>query len=239
MSETYSKHANICTKFYSLTNNAADVAQFAFNHISAASGQSALFVGGMFDVAAKLRDLGLQITATDYTDEMVNLGKVALPESTVLRADLKSLSFTREFELVFVLGRVFTHMLSDEDLHKAISGCCNALVPGGKIFADNYESCKIQTTNYFNGQISCSDSTSSITRNSSTSLSSERPHIVCWTACYSGEIENKSFEFTDSMEHRAFTREDFASHLNQRGLTVLKQGDNFDETSFYTVAVKT
>ena len=65
---------------------------------------------------------------------------------------------------------------------------------------------------------------------------SELPLIVIWRARYLGEIEGQSFAFEDSIEHRAFSRAEFASYLSQTGFRLLEQGDNFDEASFYTLA---
>ena len=44
--------------------------------------------------------------------------------------------------------------------------------------------------------------------------------------------------FQDEMLHRAFSRSEMKQLLEENGFLVLDQGDNFDETSFYTVAEK-
>ena len=238
MSDTYTQHALICSKFYSLTVDSNAVASFIYSLLKAVPGQKTLFVGGMFEVAAGLVDLGLNITAVDYTDEMVAVGSSALPKARILKADLKDLNFSPQFDSVVIIGRVLTHMISDADLKSALKGCHRALLPGGVLLADNYESSKIQKTNYFNGQISCSDGVVEIVRSSKTELVSTSPHVVNWQANYSGRFQQQEFAFSDSMEHRAFSRTEFATELTAASFEVLEQGDNFDETSFYSLARK-
>ncbi|MFN8389922.1 MAG: class I SAM-dependent methyltransferase [Bdellovibrionota bacterium] len=214
------------------------MATFAFNTIEAHPSQRALFVGGMFDIAGELTGRGLVLTVVDYTSEMVEIGQQRLPEIDVARADLRDLPFDREFDLIFVIGRVFTHMLNDFDLTRAIRGCFRALKPGGRLLADNYESSRIEVTNYFNGVLEYENAGAAIVRRSSTRRISESPRIVRWDAEYSGRFGSEPFRFQDSMEHRAFERAEFAEHLRLADFDVIAQGDNFDETSFYTVAAR-
>jgi ubiquinone/menaquinone biosynthesis C-methylase UbiE len=236
MSDTYARYAAICTKFYELTTNSASTGEFVFQKSQASPGQRVLFVGGMFGVAAALLAKGLSVTVVDYTDEMVEIGKDRVPGATVSKADLRALPFESEFDLVLVVGRVFTHMLTDDDLSHAIKGCKRALRKGGALFADNYEDTRVQQTSYFNGQIEGKDHSSHIVRQSSTTRLSEKPFIVRWDAEYSGTVEDRTFSFRDSIEHRAFSRPEFTQYLEAAGLRTVAQGDNFDETSFYTLA---
>ena len=238
MSDTYTEHAAICAKFYELTLQSQSVAEFLFEKIQAASGDRALFVGGMFEIARALVERDLLLTAVDYTEEMVEIGTRRLPDSSVIKADLRSLPFNSEFDLAFVIGRVFTHMLDSFDLRAAIQSCKRSLRSGGKLLIDNYESSRIQSTNYFNGEVRCYDDDTYIVRRSTTERLLADPYIVRWNAEYSGQFQGKSFRFTDSIDHRAFTRSEFASALEQEGLEIIEQGDNFDETSFYTAAIK-
>jgi SAM-dependent methyltransferase len=236
MTNTYSQHAEVCTKFYELTLDAPAVADFVFEKIGGVSGQRALFVGGMFDIAASLLVKGLDMVVVDYTDEMVALGRSRLAKALVVKADLRTLPFESEFDLVFVAGRVFTHMIQNTDLIAALESCKRSLRPGGRIFADNYEISRIQKTNYFNGEVECQNEDARIVRRSTTEMISSDPFIVKWDASYQGHLYQNEFSFSDSMHHRAFSRSEFASYLSSVNLRVLQQGDNFDETSFYTTA---
>ena len=238
MKNTYTQHANICAKFYSLTLDALTVGQFIFQASRSTPGDKILFVGSMFDIAKYLIGKGLDLTLVDYTDEMVKLAKIALPQIRIEKADIKAMPFEQEFDLIFVVGRVFTHMISETDLLLAIKSCKRALKPNGKLFVDNYEDSRIQKTSYFNGKISCQNETCKIIRNSTTTLLSQIPFVVKWDAKYSGNFEGTDFEFSDTMEHRAFSRKEFGDALVKSGLKVLEQGDNFDETSFYTLAAR-
>ncbi len=238
MTSTYTNHAHVCAKFYSLTLNPKETADFVFKNSRAVSGQHALFVGGMFDIAKALKERGVIITLVDYTDEMIEIGKEKLPGVSVFKSDLRELPFSDQFDIVFVIGRVFTHMISNDDLRKAIVSCKNSLKVHGSIFADNYEDSRIQTTDYFNGRIECEDSTCKITRDSTTIKLSDSPRIIQWDADYSGHMEGVNFNFKDSMNHRAFSREEFASELKRYGFVIEEQNDNFDKTSFFTLGRK-
>ena len=83
------------------------------------------------------------------------------------------------------------------------------------------------------------DSESTITRTSTTERVTDSPLVVNWRARYSGEIWGKPFTFDDTIEHRAFSRPEFASCVSRAGFQVIEQGDNFNETSFYTLAQRT
>jgi SAM-dependent methyltransferase len=238
MTKTYSRYADICAKFYSLTINSEETADFIFNNSRVKPGQDALFVGGMFDIAHCLNKRGLNITLVDYTDEMVEVGRSKLPQVPIAKADLRELHFENQFDIVFVVGRVFTHMLSQDDLSKAILSCKKSLKNGGHLFADNYENTRIQVTPYFNGEIQCTDSNSKIIRKSTTTKISDFPYIIRWDADYSGHMKGENFNFSDSINHRAFSRSEFATDLEKLGFSVVQQGDNFDETSFFTLAKK-
>jgi SAM-dependent methyltransferase len=154
----------------------------------------------------------------------------------VLRADLREIPGDGEFDAVLVVGRVFTHMVTNQDLRSAVDSCRRALRPSGRLFADNYEDTRIQVTKYFNGSIQVQDDRCTIKRDSTTELRSTSPFVVDWRAEYSGVIEGEPFRFSDSIPHRAFSRAEFAEHLGNGGFQVIAQGDNFDETSFFTVS---
>lgn len=129
-------------------------------------------------------------------------------------------------------------MISNEDLDRAIVSCKSSLKRNACLFVDNYEDSRIEVTNYFNGEIVCNDNDSTITRVSSTTRISDSPRIVRWDARYSGVMDGSSFNFEDSIEHRAFSRAEFSQVLQKHGFVVEDQSDNFDETSFYTFARK-
>jgi SAM-dependent methyltransferase len=238
IADPYSTHAAVYTKFYQLTLDSGSVSEFIRAKSEARLGQRALFVGGMFELAAGLLSSGIAVTVVDYTDEMVELAKRRLPNCPCQRADLRNLPFDSEFDLVFVVGRVFTHMITDGDLLAALDSCRRSLKPGGRLLADNYEDTRIQKTHYFNSTIKVADKDSEISRVSTTEFVSSSPFCVTVRASYSGNLHGQDFEFDDVIAHRAFGRTEFARHLSDGKLRVIDQGDNFDETSFYTVALR-
>ena len=235
MNATYTKHAAICSKFYELTVDSEQVAKFVYDAVEAKPGERALFVGGMFGVAAALMARGLETVVADYSPEMVAVGRAQLSGARVVQGDLESLDVGGDFDLVLVVGRVFTHMLTESQVASALQGCHAALRSGGRIFADNYESSRIEETSYFNGTVVGKAGDTEIERRSLTKRVSELPHVIRWSATYSGVFDGAPFEFNDSIDHRAFARREFAEKLEHAGFTLLKQADNFDETSFYSV----
>ena len=236
MACTYERHAKICHKFYQLTVDATNVAKFILARSLAQPPARALFVGGMFDIAAALSRDGFTLSLVDYSREMVALGRAAHPDLQVEQADLRALPYQAEFDYLFVVGRVFTHMISDQDLLSALHSCRRALRPAGCLFFDNYESSKIRVTEYFNGEIVVKSDQGIIKRVSSTSLISKSPCVVEWQAHYSGSLDGDDFEFSDMIEQRAWSRSEIAPFLNETGFRQVSQGDNFDPTSFYTLA---
>lgn len=236
MTDTYREHGEVCAKFYQLTLDSNAVAAFLLQNSPARPPEKALFVGGMFDIAGALHRHGLDITVVDYTPEMVALGRKALPGIRVEQADLKELPYENEFDHVFVVGRVFTHMIPNEDLRLALASCRRALRTGGYMFFDNYEDSKIRVTSYFNGIVRAESVDFAIERNSTTRLLSESPYVVSWQARYTGNIKGKDFDFSDSMEHRAWSRSEILPFLEESQFQLIRQDSNFDETSFFNLA---
>lgn len=236
MNNTYARHAAICAKFYELAVDRHAVEDFILQRSGVKPGHRALFVGGMFEIASCLFRHGVDLTVVDYSAEMVSVGRKHLPDVKVEVADLRSLPFENEFDFVFVVGRVFTHMISDEDLRLAVRSCHKALRRSGKLFFDNYEDSKIGLTNYFNGELCVRDETAEIRRRSTTTRLSDSPLVVLWEATYTGILDGKPIEFCDAIEHRAWSRGEIQPFLKQAGFELLAQGDNFDETSFFTLA---
>lgn len=234
MSSAYTDHSDVCARFYQLTVDSCSASRFILERSSPKKGQKALFVGSMFDIAQALVDHGLVLSIVDYSDEMVQLAQKRFPDLEVARADLKNLPFKNKFDIIYVVGRVFTHMITNADLVSAIQGCRRALVPGGYLFFDNYEDSKIMVTNYFNGEVVGESSGDIIKRTSSTELISKTPYIVLWKARYQGRYQGVPFDFSDTMEHRAWSRKEIGTFLGKAHFEIVDQGDNFDDTSFYT-----
>jgi SAM-dependent methyltransferase len=238
-SNLYSDLAEVCVKFYDLSINPKKVAEFFDKKISRFNPKKILFIGGFFEVAKELIIKGYDIVVADYTKEMVDEGKKRLPKIKVVKGDIRDLPFENEFDMVMVIGRVFTHMYSDEDVEKALQSIRKCLKIKGILVFDNYEDSKIRKTNYFNGIITVKDDDIEIIRESSTELISEKPFIVNWKATYLvKEGKGKTQEFHDEMDHRAFSRQEIKNLLEKNSFKHIEEGDNFDETSFYSIARK-
>lgn len=234
----YSDLADVCVKFYDLVIDSKKVAEFVDSKIKKYSPKKILFVGGFFNVAKELIKKGYDITVADYTDEMVEEGKRRLPNTKVVKGDLKDLHFENEFDAVLVIGRVFTHMYTDDETDQALQSIRRSLKPNGITFFDNYEDNKIQVTDYFNGIIRAKDGNIEIIRNSSTELISKSPLIVNWKATYILKEGGNVKEYNDEMEHRGYSRQEISDFLEKNGFTQIENGDNFDDTSFYVLARK-
>jgi len=234
----YSDLAKICVKFYDLVIDARGVADFVDRRISRFKPEKVLFIGGFFLVAKELIEKGYSLTIADYTEEMVEEGKKRLPGTRVVKADIRDLPFENEFDAVVVIGRVFTHMYTDDDLRKALQSIGKSLKTGGILLFDNYEDTKITRTNYFNGRISVKDDDTEIIRDSSTEMVSETPFIVNWKATYTVKEDGKVQKFDDAFEHRAFSRQEIENVVGKNGFKQIEVGDNFDDTSFYSIVQK-
>src|SRR5277367_50349 len=134
MNQTYGTNSGICTRFYDLVYDADQVAQFVLDKVSSLPVKKGLFIGGMFLIARQMISRGVELTISDYSDEMIAQGKRRLPDAEFVRADLKSLPFENQFDSIFVVGRVFTHMLTDSDAQNAMRGIHRSLKSGGFIF---------------------------------------------------------------------------------------------------------
>ena len=237
-SNLYSNLAIVCTKFYDLAVDEKKVAEFVESKIGKFEPKKILFVGGFFLVAKELLGKGYDLTVVDYTDEMVAEGKKRLPNTRIIKADVRDLPFKGEFDAVLVIGRVFTHMYSNDDANKALQSIRKSLKPNGILLFDNYEDSKITKTNYFNGKICLKEKGVEITRDSTTELISTEPFIVNWKATYTLKENGKSRRFKDGIEHRAFSRKEIKELVEHNGLKQIENGNNFDETSFYSIARK-
>ena len=133
MNRTYGTHSDICTRFYDLVYDPDLVARFILDKLDPLSAKSGLFIGGMFLIAKQLISCGIDLTISDYSDEMIVQGNQRLPESNFVLADLKALPFKNQFDSILVVGRVFTHMLTDLDASNALRGIYESLRSGGII----------------------------------------------------------------------------------------------------------
>ncbi len=236
MNDTPNPEAEVRAAFQRLSVDSGAVARFVFRCSEAFPGNKTLFVGNLFDVAGKLHESGLDVTVVDSSDEMVAIGRARSPGYAIEKADLRELAYDAEFDLMVVVGRVFTHFTTEEDLRSAIASCRMALKPGGKLFFDNYENDKIDGAEYFNGQLEVSDGADRIVRIATSESISEDPKVVRWDADYEGEYQGQHFEFQDVMELRAFSRPEIAGYLPRGGFQLISQGNGFDDISFYTLA---
>jgi ubiquinone/menaquinone biosynthesis C-methylase UbiE len=231
--KTYFDFASICTTFYDLVVDPREVAAFVRDKIG--SPKKVLFIGGFFSVA---KELQFDLTIVDYTDAMVLEAKERLPNTRVVKADMRKLPFENEFDAVIVIGRVFTHMFTDDDVDKALQSIRKSLKSNGVLLFDNYETTKITKTNYFNGVVKVNNDKIEIIRDSTTELTSENPFIVDWKATYTVKKGQEVTTFTDAMPHRAFSREEISEFVQKNGFKLVATGDNFDETSFYALVQK-
>lgn len=236
MSIAYTNYSDICVRFYDLVIDVKYVADFVASQLEDYKPGRCLFVGGFFAVAKELQLRGFELTVADFSEEMIVEARKRLPNTRAVVADLRDMPFEGEFDAVIVIGRVFTHMLTAEDSSRALLSTYRALKPGGLVLLDNYEDSKIQVTDYFNGRIAVESPKIAITRESSTELSSTKPFVVTWKAHYRAEFDGKTICFDDEMQHRAFSRDEMRGLLEGAGFEALSQGDNFDDTSFYTLA---
>jgi SAM-dependent methyltransferase len=233
---TYTRHAHICARFYELAIDMPAAAAFIWERTGLQAGQQLLFVGSLFGIAADFARRGAAVLVADYAAPMVALARERLPSVPVQRADLRALPYHRRFDAVVVAGRVFTHMVEDADLRAALQSCHAALRPGGTLFLDNYEDSRIERTPYFNGVLEFEAGAERIRRASCTRRISETPRVVRWEAHYSGRLDGNAFAFSDAIAQRAWSRAEILPMLRNAGLDPIAQGDNFDDTSFYTIA---
>ncbi|MCB0319800.1 MAG: class I SAM-dependent methyltransferase [Bdellovibrionales bacterium] len=233
---TYNAHSHHCARFYDLVIDPKQVASFVFDILSKHQPHYCLFVGGFFLVAKELQKLGLELVVADYSEEMVYEGLNRIPNINIVCSDIRDLPFNNAFDAVIIIGRVFTHMLTDDDCNRALKSISRSLRSGGILLFDNYETLKIQATDYFNGTVTVHDGTDSIERTSTTALISNAPTIVSWTATYRTTIGGETSTFTDQMQHRSFTRKEVKYILEENNFALLSEGKSFDETSFYALA---
>ncbi|MBS3106548.1 methyltransferase domain-containing protein [Candidatus Woesearchaeota archaeon] len=230
----YSELASLCANFYDHLIDAKSVADFVEKRISRFHPKELLFIGGFFSVAKELEKRGYSLTVIDYTDEMAAEARKRLPGTRIIKADIRNLPFRNEFDAVLAIGRVFTHMGSDEDAKKALQSMKAALKQGGILLFDNYEDTKIGKTPYFTDVVKVKKGDSEIVRTSSLVTLSKNHYL--WKSDYEFKEGKEKKIFHDEMEHRAFSRNEIRNVLVENGLAFIEDGDNFDETSFYTLA---
>jgi SAM-dependent methyltransferase len=80
---------------------------------------------------------GYSVTACDSSPAMVTRAREAAPAGTpVLEADLRSMPFLGEFDLVTCLDDVVNHLLTEADLTAAFGGIARNLAPDGVLVFD-------------------------------------------------------------------------------------------------------
>ncbi len=167
---------------------------------------------------------------------MMHYGSRRFPGLRIESFDLARPSFARKFDVMLMTGKLSAQFFSDADFAAVLETSARLLNPGGTIYFDSYDSSKIDHSSYFGGEVSCGADGAVIKRTSTMRSLSQTPQVVECVAQYSGTIDSRAFEFTETFNHRIFSKEEIRPILNASGFDIVSQGDSFDENSFFTLA---
>jgi SAM-dependent methyltransferase len=74
---------------------------------------------------------GYRVTACDISERMLALAAAKAPQAELLHADMRSLGALGAFDLVTCLDDALNHLLTEGELHDALSGFRRNLAPAG------------------------------------------------------------------------------------------------------------
>ncbi len=233
----YSELAKVTHTFYRLNFDHKAIADIIEKHL--AGRKKIVYFGGFVHVARILQDRGYDLTFVDYTQEMINEAKKVLLPTKFVQSDMRELNLTEQYDGIILMGRVVTYMHSDNDMMKALEAFKQNLNTGGRLIFDNYDTNKINTTDYFTGCVEIKENNTQFRRISKINMISKVPALFSWDCIYEEEKDGKTKNWEDN-EHilRAMRRDEIKGFIESAGLKFIENADNFESISFITVAEK-
>jgi SAM-dependent methyltransferase len=135
----YSELAEIYDQLYLVTFNYEQDAEFVDSILKKYQITEFLEVGcGSGHLAKILFEKGYQITGVDLYKEMLQIARKRLPEVEFIQQDIRELKLARKFDAIIAMGRMFTYMITNEDVEQSIASVARCLNAGGIFLFDNF-----------------------------------------------------------------------------------------------------
>ncbi|OGJ59763.1 hypothetical protein A2881_00635 [Candidatus Peribacteria bacterium RIFCSPHIGHO2_01_FULL_55_13] len=231
----YADLAEICHLFYKLYFPHEVIADIADAYLKKYQCKKILFFGGCIYVAEILQKRGYAITFVDYTPEMLAEAKKVLTGMEFLQSDMRTIATGKEYDAILLIGRIFTYLHTDADVHKTLEAFAKNLRPGGIALVDNYETGKIDADHYFNGTVSLKGDGHEVRRISTMKRVQEAPALYAWDCVYEDHRDGQTRSFTDNGHMlRALSKPETEELIRKSPLTFLEHAKNFEERSFMT-----
>jgi SAM-dependent methyltransferase len=231
----YSNLAEIYDQLYLNIFNYEQDAEFVDSILKKYQIKEFLELGcGSGHLAQLLVKKGYKITGIDLHEEMLQIARKRLPELKFIQQDIRNLKFERKFYGIIAMGRMYTYMLTNEDVENSIRSIANCLNPKGIFLFDNFSAPHFVKNFQANKEIihQVDLDTRKIKRISKNNWNLKHGVTFNWNAKYYIEENKEVKEIEDESVLRAFFPGELEFFLNREGLQVV---EIFDHDSAFTI----
>ncbi len=189
---------------------------------------------GSGHLAQRLVKKGYKIIGVDLYEEMLQIARKRLPEVEFFQQDIRNLKFRRKFNCIIAMGRMYTYMLTNEDVEQSIRSIARCLIKGGIFLFDNFSAPDFIRNFKENEKFiqEVDSGTRKIKRTSKDNWNLKHGVTFNWNAKYYIEEKGNLREIEDKSVLRTFFPEELEYFLNRGGLQVI---EIFDHESTYTI----
>lgn len=231
----YSELAEIYDQLYLSLFNYEQDAEFVDSILKKYQINDLLELGcGSGYLAQFLVKKGYKITGVDLYKEMLQIARKRLPEVEFFQQNIRNLKFRRKFNCIIAMGRMYTYMLTNEDVEQSIRSIAHCLNQSGIFLFDNFSAPDF-VRNFKENQEFIHETdpgTRKIKRISKNNWNLKHGVTFNWSAKYYIEEKGSLREIEDKSVLRTFFPEELEYFLNREGLQVV---EIFDHESAFTI----
>ena len=225
----YSELAEIYDQLYLSIFNYEQDAEFVDSVLKKYQINELLELGcGSGHLAKLLFEKEYKITGVDLYDEMLDIVRKRLPRVEFIQQDIRNLKFDKRFDGIIAMGRMFTYMITNEDVEQSIHSIASCLNPDGIFLFDNFSAPHfIKNFKEKEAKIHEVDlGYRKIRRISNNTWHLKHGVTFNWHAKYKIEEDGKLREIKDDSVLRAFFPEELKYFLNREGFEIVELFDH-------------
>lgn len=239
LSKLYSDYGWIYEIFYEKYFNYPEIALLVEKHLKKYGVKTILHIGsGPGHLTKLFVNKWFDVVGLDNSKEMIEMAREIIPNIRFIKADMRKIKSKGKFDAAVLMGRTFTHIVTNKDILDSLKCFRKILKDNGILLFDNFKAEKMNVGKIFNNIITIKNRGYKITRKSKLELLSKKPSVGKWKYLFEVAKNSHITKYLDENIIRAFSRKEISSFLKKSGFRLIKFAPNFDNLSFLTIARK-